>query len=445
MIVGGTTFVAFSQDTGLPQIESSLQAQNALTKVLAGLGSIDAETARKILAKKKSYLAWLRFGSQDDNDADYDECDVDDELDIASSSVDENADTASDGRFYMSRRHHLPSDMCTGYIPSGLKCLLNIIPVQYRTLIFLCVELEGLMFRLLLKALGGKVPIGPNTRLPIDANGASTCGGLIAIGRFAAGPCACKKGGAQMNMFKATDQTDPLFGHLLCKYCLELSHKRLKTITAEVEALGLDINRITKHQSQIYAIIDTFNKDSTLVATVEVMKHVMQQNGLPVSDDNLVKLLSQWAVRTDRSGPCQRRVYTVRPYDVLPTAYGTNTVFQGIIDSLKPYYYNKSPAYQTAVVDHVLKEWRAKRGRFMTETSPGSWEEMNANSARERCIQAFNTLQQQQLQHAQLPLPSPLPSPWQQHTDPSTGKLYYYNPTTRESQWNRPTLLRHLG
>jgi len=177
VIVGGTTFVAFSQDTGLPQIESSLQAQNALTKVLAGLGCIDAETARKILAKKKSYLAWLNFGSQED-DTDHDECDVDDELDIASSSGDENADTldeasSTSGRFYMSRRHHLPSDMCTGYIPSGLQCLLNIIPVQYRTLIFLCVELEGLRFRLLLKALGGKVPICPNTRLAIDANGAS--------------------------------------------------------------------------------------------------------------------------------------------------------------------------------------------------------------------------------------------------------------------------------
>ena len=87
VIVGGTTFVAFSQDTGLPQIESSLQAQNALVKVLAGLGSIDAETARKILAKKKSYLAWLNFGSQE-NDDDLDECASPDDLDIASSSGD---------------------------------------------------------------------------------------------------------------------------------------------------------------------------------------------------------------------------------------------------------------------------------------------------------------------------------------------------------------------
>jgi len=301
VIVGGTTFVAFSQDTGLPQIESSLQAQNALVKVLAALGSIDAETATKILAKKKSYLAWLHFGRQED-DTDHDECDVDDELDIASSSGDESNDTldepSSSGRFYMSRRHHLPSDMCTGHIPSGLQCLLNIIPVQYRTLIFLCVELEGLRFRLLLKALGGKVPIGPNTPLPIDANGTSTCGGILAIGRFASRPCTCKKGGAHIHMFKAQDPKDPLFGHLVCDRCYSSTHERIKIITAEIEAYGIDINQIIKIQPQILATINTFATDGSLVATVEVMKHVMQQNGLSLSDtndDNLVNLLIEWS------------------------------------------------------------------------------------------------------------------------------------------------------
>ena len=205
-----------------------------------------------------------------------------------------------------------------------------------------------------------------------------------------------------MCMFKARDRTDPLFGHLVCHTCLKTSNMRLKTITAEVESFGFVINRITKIQPQISAVCNAFATDLSLVPNYE-MKHLMQQNGLSVSDDNLVKLLTQWAGQS-RSPEAVRsrrpvvdrtirrtRVYTIRPYDVLPTAYGTNIGFQGVIDSLKPIYYNKSPAYQTAVVDHVLKEWRAKRGRFMTETSPGSWEEMNANSARERCIQAFNT------------------------------------------------------
>ena len=75
----------------------------------------------------------------------------------------------------------------------------------------------------------------------------------------------------------------------------------------------------------------------------------------------------------------------VRPYDVLPTTHGTNTSFRGIIESLRPIYHT-SQAHQTAVVDHVLKEWRKKGGRFMTTVTghPGLWKEMVANSARER-------------------------------------------------------------
>ena len=157
-------------------------------------------------------------------------------------------------------------------------------------------------------------------------------------------------------------------------------------------AYGIDINQIAKLQRRISAVCNTFATDSSLVTNYEVTKHLMQQNGLSVSDDNLVKLLSQWAVQTrqpDRSGV--RRVYTIRPYDVLPTAYGTNTTFRAIIKPLKPIYHT-SQAHKTAVVDHVLKEWRtAKNGRFMTTVTghPGLWKEMDDNSARERCIQAF--------------------------------------------------------
>ena len=31
-----------------------------------------------------------------------------------------------------------------------------------------------------------------------------------------------------------------------------------------------------------------------------------------------------------------------------------------------------------------------------------------------------------------------LPSPWQEHHDPSSGKSYYYNPETSVTQWERP-------
>ena len=205
----------------------------------------------------------------------------------------------------MSRRHHLPSDMCTGNIPPGLKSLLNIIPVQYRTLIFLCVELEGLRFRLLLKALGGKVPIDPNTRLPIDANGTSTCGGIPAIGRFAASPCTCTcdKKSSQICMFMARDSTSPLYGHFLCHHCVSILHRRLSTITAEVKALGLDINRIIKYQSQISATINAFATNLalqrlTLIHSITaVTTHVMNQVGFlqsDVEDTNLVKLITEW-------------------------------------------------------------------------------------------------------------------------------------------------------
>ena len=72
----------------------------------------------------------------------------------------------------------------------------------------------------------------------------------------------------------------------------------MKTITAEIEAYGIDINQIIQLQSQISAIIYAFATDSTLVPSDEVMKHVMQQNGLSVSDmdnDNLVNLLIEWS------------------------------------------------------------------------------------------------------------------------------------------------------
>ena len=73
-------------------------------------------------------------------------------------------------------------------------------------------------FAHILDSRGGK--FGPNACLPIEVNG-QTCNGALAIGRFAALSCTSIPGtnGAQIYMFKARDQTDPFFGHILCKNC----------------------------------------------------------------------------------------------------------------------------------------------------------------------------------------------------------------------------------
>jgi len=62
----------------------------------------------------------------------------------------------------------------------------------------------------------------------------------------------------------ARDSTSPLYGHFLCKYCLSRLYSRRATITAEVKALGFDINRIISLQQKISFVINAFATDLAL-------------------------------------------------------------------------------------------------------------------------------------------------------------------------------------
>jgi len=366
-IVVNTPFVAYTIPEGatLAGRGTSLQSQNALTKVLMELGVVDKDKGEQVLARNRSFYNYLVWGSKDGN--------------------------AGEGRVRLAIQLHLPPGMCQGHKVTNFGCLQQLLRLPYRTLLLFRIMMGPLKLKLVLDARGGK--FGPAGCLPIEANGHS-CKGALAIGRFTATPCTCKQGGAPICMFKAQDPTHLLFGYILCMNCSCTTLQRLKIITAETEALGLDINRIIKHQSRISAVCNTFVTNLSLVPSDEVMKQVMQQSGFveaDLEDMKFVKLLSQWVIQSTRtSGRSIRRVHTIRPYDVLPTAYGTNATFRANIEPLKPIYHT-SQAHKTAVVDHVLKEWRKKGGRFMTTVTghPGLWEEMDANSAKERCIQAF--------------------------------------------------------
>ena len=101
----------------------------------------------------------------------------------------------------------------------------------------------------------------------------------------------------------AKDLTSPLYGHFLCEHCLTLLQNRLSTITVEVKALGLDINRIIKYQSQISATINAFATDLALQrltlsnSTTAVTTHVMNQVGFlqsDLEDTNIIKLVTEW-------------------------------------------------------------------------------------------------------------------------------------------------------
>jgi len=280
-VVVGTPFVAFTipKAATLEARGTSLQSQNALLKVLVSLGMTDKDDAEKILRRNESFFNFMDWSSKDGD--------------------------VGEGTVHLALNLHLPPGMCRGYVPAGFQCLQRLLPLPYRTLLLFRLMMGSLKLKLVLDARGGK--LGPTGSLPIEVNG-KTCNGVPAIGRFAASPCTCKRGGAQMSMIKAKDSTSALYGYIGCKHCLTLSHGRLNTITTEALTFGLDINQIIKHQPQISTIINTFATE-TLVPTFKVMQRTMSHNGFVKGDvDNmkLVNLLIQWVVQFKRHGlTCQ--------------------------------------------------------------------------------------------------------------------------------------------
>ena len=272
-VVVGTPFKAFCVPKGatLEARGTSLQSQNALLKVLVSLEMADKDEAESIQRRNESFFNFMDWSSKDGD--------------------------AGEGTIQLALNLHLPPNMCRGNKIPGFGSLQRLLPLPFRTILLFHLMMGSLKLKLLLDSRGGK--FGPDTCLPIEVDG-RTCNGPLAIGRFVALSCTSIPGthGAKMCMFKAQDKTHPLFGYILCNNCSWTSHRRLKTIAAEIEAYGIDINQIIQLQSQISAIIYAFATDSTLVPSDEVMKHVMQQNGLSVSDtdnDNLVNLLIEWS------------------------------------------------------------------------------------------------------------------------------------------------------
>lgn len=250
--VVGTPFVAYTipKAANLASRGSSLQSQNALLKVLVSLGMADTNEVEGILRRNESFFNFISWGSKDGD--------------------------AGEGTIQLALNLHLPPGMCRGNKMPGFQCLQRLLPLPYRTLLLFRLVMGPLMLKLVLDSLGGK--FGPNACLPIEVN-TQTCNGALAIGRFAASPCTCKPGtdGARMCMFKAQDPTHLLSGYILCMNCSCSTLCRLNTITAEIEAFGIDINQIIKHQTQISAVLDTFLNDLSLQLTNETMKSTMNQ------------------------------------------------------------------------------------------------------------------------------------------------------------------------
>ena len=61
----GTPFVAYAEKTNLPARETSIQSQNAFSKVLSSVGNVGAKEAAGFQNINKSYLICLHFGSEE--------------------------------------------------------------------------------------------------------------------------------------------------------------------------------------------------------------------------------------------------------------------------------------------------------------------------------------------------------------------------------------------
>ena len=85
-------------------------------------------------------------------------------------------------------------------------------------------------------------------------------------------------------------------------------------------------------------------------------------------------------------------VVTVVPNanDILPSnniQWPGNIHFQRIIDGLKPIYQSKQSQEQSKMVDMVLSTLKFQGRRLLTHI--GRWTELDADAAKERCIQAL--------------------------------------------------------
>ena len=64
-VIVGTPFVAYAEKANLPARETSIQSQNAFSKVLSSIGNVGAKEAAKFQNVNKSYLSCLHFGSEE--------------------------------------------------------------------------------------------------------------------------------------------------------------------------------------------------------------------------------------------------------------------------------------------------------------------------------------------------------------------------------------------
>ena len=276
-IITGSNFVAYAENKSLAHIESSIRSQSALSKILAEVGLINADRARRIVARNTSYLMRLEFGDADRNG--------------------KRPEKTEEGNFYRSKRLHLPNGLCSGgHVPAGLKCLQRLLPVQYRSLIFLRTGLGRLQFNLLLNSHGGKV--GPTDHTPIETD--CKCRGVPGIGKFKADPCPHGEEAGSFCMMKAEEgPKHPLFGHIVCDKCHGLANNRLASLVEDATALGVDKNRLLKLQPRISATLTHFaNAKKSSPPTDDELTGAMQEvgrlSGKDVKDENLCKLMMKW-------------------------------------------------------------------------------------------------------------------------------------------------------
>ena len=142
--------------------------------------------------------------------------------------------------FYLRRRLHLPTGMCSGYVPACLQCLQHLLPVPHSTLIFIRAQLgtEVLgqtMFNFLLSAHSGKV--GPNDHTPIEVD--RRCNRVVALCRFWAEACSHKQG-RHFNWFNATTHGHPLAGTIVCETC----YSKKESLPVKQINLRLDYNEL---------------------------------------------------------------------------------------------------------------------------------------------------------------------------------------------------------
>jgi len=175
---------------------------------------------------------------------------------------------------------------------------------------------------------------------------------------------------------------------------ISLSEVKEKQAKAKERLRQKQLQRLQQLQAQQNAQqqASTQRTSSTTLAPVEEEKKFAEDRRIERmekdKEQRKKRMEERLRSRTSSAKAPLRHVRVIlRPYDVLPTAYGTNTTFRANIEPLKPIYHT-SQAHKTAVVESVLKEWRKKGGRFMTTVTghPGLWEEMDANSARERFV-----------------------------------------------------------